>query len=85
MDVTRGGQPDDSRRAFAAVPWRELLEVIRQGRGRQFVRVSRKMLNHLCSIGLSEAQGMLTEVDTGPAGAARARFAASGASGPGRS
>jgi len=71
MDVTRGGQPDDSRRAFAAVPWRELLEVIRQGRGRQFVRVSRKMLNHLCSIGLSEAQGMLAEVDAGPAGAAR--------------
>ncbi len=71
MDVTRGGQPEDSRRAFAAVPWRELLEVIRQGRGRQFVRVSRKMLNHLCSIGLSEAQGMLTEVDAGPAAAAR--------------
>jgi len=71
MDVTRGGQPDDSRRAFAAVPWRELLEVIRQGRGRQFVRVSRKMLNHLCSIGLSEAQGMLTEVDAGSAGSAR--------------
>jgi len=69
--VTRGGQPEDSRRAFAAVPWRELLEVIRQGRGRQFVRVSRKMLNHLCSIGLSEAQGMLTEVDAGPAAAAR--------------
>ncbi|MBK8165711.1 MAG: pyruvate, phosphate dikinase [bacterium] len=71
MDRTRGGQPDDSRRAFAAVPWRELLDVIRQGRGRQFVRVSRKMLNHLCSIGLSEAQVMLAEVDTGPAGAAR--------------
>ena len=71
MDATRGGQPDDSRRAFAAVPWRELLEVIRQGRGRQFVRVSRKMLNHLCSIGLSEAQVMLAEVDAGPAGTPR--------------
>ncbi|MBK9473814.1 MAG: PEP/pyruvate-binding domain-containing protein [bacterium] len=71
MDKARGGQPDDSRRAFAAVPWRELLEVIRQGRGRQFVRVSRKMLNHLCSIGLSEAQVMLAEVDAGPAGPAR--------------
>jgi pyruvate, water dikinase len=71
MDKARGGQPDDSRRAFAAVPWRELLEVIRQGRGRQFVRVSRKMLNHLCSIGLSEAQVMLAEVDTGPAATPR--------------
>ncbi len=65
MDSARGGQADDSRRAHAAVPWRELLDVIRQGRGRQFVRVSRKMLNHLCSIGLSEAQGMLAEVDPG--------------------
>lgn len=70
MDSARGGQADDSRRAHAAVPWRELLEVIRQGRGRQFVRVSRKMLNHLCSIGLSEAQGMLAEVDPGAAAAA---------------
>lgn len=71
MAKARGGQPDESRRAHAAVTWRELLEVIRQGRGRQFVRVSRKMLNHLCSIGLSEAQVMLAEVDAGPAGAAR--------------
>jgi hypothetical protein len=69
MDGARGGQAEDSRRAFAAVPWRELLEVIRQGRGRQFVRVSRKMLNHLCSIGLSEAQGMLVDVDPGAAAA----------------
>lgn len=71
MDSARGGQAEDSRRAHAAVPWRELLEVIRQGRGRQFVRVSRKMLNHLCSIGLSEAQGMLVEVDPSAAAAAR--------------
>jgi len=34
-----------------------------QTRGKQFLRVSRKMLNHLCSIGLTEAQSMLAEME----------------------
>jgi len=31
---------------------------------KQYLRVSRKMLNHLCSIGLSDAQKMLAEVES---------------------
>ena len=45
------------------LPWREQLDEMRRTRRRQFLRVSRKMLNHLCSIGLSAAQQMLAEVD----------------------
>ena len=36
---------------------------MRRTRRSQFLRVSRKMLNHLCSIGLTGAQDMLAEVD----------------------
>ena len=45
--------------------WRELLADIRQKRGKMFLRISRKMLNHLCSIGLAEAQQMLIDSDSG--------------------
>ena len=43
--------------------WRTLLDEMRGTRGKKFLRVSRKMLNHLCSIGLPEAQAMLAEFD----------------------
>ena len=36
---------------------------MRQAHPNQFLRISRKMLNHLCSIGLDQAQRMLDEVD----------------------
>ena len=45
------------------VPWRSLIADIRKTRGKQFLRVSRKMLNHLVSIGLKEATTMLAEID----------------------
>ncbi len=38
---------------------------MRRTRVRQYVRVARKMLNHLCSIGLDEAQTMLAEIEAG--------------------
>ncbi len=44
--------------------WRTLLDEMRRARGKKFLRVSRKMLNHLCSIGLPEAQAMLEEVES---------------------
>ena len=43
--------------------WREELETMRRTHGRQYLRVNRKMLNHLCSIGLPAAQLMLIDVD----------------------
>ena len=43
--------------------WRPMIEKMRKTRGKQFLRVSRKMLNHLCSIGLTDAHRMLAEVD----------------------
>jgi len=43
--------------------WRGHLAEMRRTRVRQYMRVSRKMLNHLCSIGLDEAQAMLAEVE----------------------
>jgi predicted nucleotidyltransferase len=36
---------------------------MRETRRTQYLRVSRKMLNHLCSIGLPQAQAMLAEID----------------------
>ena len=57
--------------------WRDLVEDMRLTRGTQFLRVSRKMLNHLCSIGLEDAQAMLAEVEghDGPSDGAEARGA----------
>ncbi len=43
---------------------------MRETRGKQFLRVSRKMLNHLVSIGLDEAVTMLAEIDAAETGAA---------------
>ena len=43
--------------------WRNIVDEMRRTRGTQFLRVSRKMLNHLCSIGLKDAQKMLAEVE----------------------
>nr|MEE4266722.1 PEP/pyruvate-binding domain-containing protein [Candidatus Krumholzibacteria bacterium] len=43
--------------------WRTLLKDMRETRRTQYLRVSRKMLNHLCSIGLPQAQAMLAEID----------------------
>lgn len=46
-----------------ASKWRIQIEEMRKSQPKQFLRVSRKMLNHLCSIGLSDAQKMLAEVE----------------------
>ncbi len=43
--------------------WRVLVDLLRETDEALFVRVSRKMLNHLCSIGLPEGQEMLREID----------------------
>jgi pyruvate,water dikinase len=59
-DDTRSGIPSPDN---GAVDWRELIEEMRTTRRKQYLRVSRKMLNHLCSIGLPRAQEMLAEVD----------------------
>ncbi len=50
--------------------WRRLIADMRKTRGKQFLRVSRKMLNHLVSIGLKEAIAMLAEIDEAETGAA---------------
>jgi len=60
-----------SSRADTVRPWREQIAEMRKTRRKQFLRVSRKMLNHLCSIGLGPAQQMLAEFDAAdPAGGA---------------
>ncbi|MCB1181856.1 nucleotidyltransferase domain-containing protein [bacterium] len=48
--------------------WRDRIDEMRRTRRKQFLRVSRKMLNHLCSIGLSGAQQMLAEFDDAQSG-----------------
>ena len=50
--------------------WRRLIADMKKTRGKQFLRVSRKMLNHLVSIGLREAIAMLAEIDEAETGAA---------------
>ncbi len=46
-------------RPESVLPWRRQIEQMRETRRKQFLRVSRKMLNHLCSIGLKDAQKIL--------------------------
>jgi len=53
--------------------WRDLLEEMRATRRKQFLRVSRKMLNHLCSVGIQKAQDMLAEIDAPGSDAADSR------------
>ena len=36
-------------------PWQDQIAEMRQTRRKHFLRVSRKMLNHLCSLGIAEA------------------------------
>ncbi|MBU1074031.1 nucleotidyltransferase domain-containing protein [bacterium] len=43
--------------------WRALLADIRVSSGKRYPRISRKMLNYLCSIGIAEAQRMLSIID----------------------
>lgn len=43
--------------------WQILVDLLRETDEALFVRISRKMLNHLCSIGLTEAQSMLRGID----------------------
>ncbi len=50
--------------------WCHLIAEMKETRGKQFLRVSRKMLNHLVSIGLDEAVLMLAEIDEAETGAA---------------
>ncbi len=47
--------------------WRRMIDQMRKTHPSQFLRVSRKMLNYLCSVGLTWAQKMLAEVE-GPSG-----------------
>ena len=50
--------------------WCSLIARMKDTRGKQFLRVSRKMLNHLVSIGLDEAVTRLAEIDEAETGAA---------------
>jgi pyruvate, water dikinase len=50
--------------------WCSLIARMKETRGKQFLRVSRKMLNHLVSIGLEDAVTMLAEIDEAETGAA---------------
>ena len=43
--------------------WRVIVDLLKETDEALFVRVSRKLLNHLCSIGVVEAQDMLREID----------------------
>ena len=45
------------------VSWRELVADLRRDRYKKFLRLSRKMVNHLVSIGLDQAQAMLEEIE----------------------
>jgi len=55
--------PDPANTGAETPEWRKLVEDLKQTRGKQFLRVSRKMLNHLVSIGLDEAVQLLAEID----------------------
>jgi predicted nucleotidyltransferase len=59
----RDSQPLGSAEDSGSQDWRVLLKEMRETRRTQYLRVSRKMLNHLCSIGLPQAQAMLAEID----------------------
>jgi len=43
--------------------WQVVMDLLRETDDSLFVRISRKMLNFLCSIGIAEAQTMLRELD----------------------
>jgi len=45
--------------------WRVVVDLLRETDDQLFVRISRKMLNFLCSIGIDEAQVMLGDLDQG--------------------
>lgn len=49
--------------------WRVVIDDMKRTRGKQFLRVSRKMLNHLVSIGLDDAVTMLAQIDEQSGGA----------------
>jgi len=51
----------DSGGGAPAPSWRKRLAELKAGRPKRFLRINRKMLNHLCSIGLTEAQELLAE------------------------
>ncbi len=54
---------DPSPKGKETPDWRNLVDDLKRTRGKQFLRVSRKMLNHLVSIGLADAVDLLAEVD----------------------
>ncbi len=47
----------------SAQHWRVVVDLLRETDDALFVRISRKMLNYLCSIGISEGQEMLQRID----------------------
>jgi pyruvate, water dikinase len=49
--------------ASAKQHWRVVVDLLRETDDALFVRISRKMLNYLCSIGISEGQEMLQRID----------------------
>ncbi len=63
MSGPSGTGPTDGGSGAQVPEWRTMIDEMRRTRGSQFLRVSRKMLNHLCSIGLTGAQDMLAEVE----------------------
>ena len=56
LDGEGGGAADSN--------WRVLVDLLKETDDALFVRIARKMLNHLCSIGIVEAQDMLREIDS---------------------
>ncbi|MDX2473449.1 MAG: PEP/pyruvate-binding domain-containing protein [Candidatus Krumholzibacteria bacterium] len=56
-EVGHGSEGDDEHN------WRVIVDLLRETDDSLFLRITRKMLNFLCSIGISEAQEMLSTMD----------------------
>lgn len=48
----------------SAANWKVLIDLLRETDEALYLRMARKMLNHLCSVGVHEAQSLLREVDS---------------------
>ena len=54
---------DRMREESGQQDWRVVMELLRETDDALFLRLSRKMLNFLCSVGMDEAQRMLRDID----------------------
>ena len=65
--VRKLGWDKTEARFFAAPPdsrgWRTAIDLLRDSDRNLYLRMARKMLNHLCSVGIPAAQAMLQEMD----------------------